>query len=1125
MSSADTTGECGPGVTLGRYQILEKIGAGGMGEVFRAHDQHLDRDVAIKLLPRGTLGDETARKRFHKEALALSKLNHPNVATIHDFDTQQGVDFLVMEYIPGITLSEELASGPLREKQVVTLGMQLAQGLSTAHEQGVLHCDLKPANLRLTGDGRLKILDFGLAKLRLPTTPTAPTVSLSESQAVAGTLPYMAPEQLRGEASEARTDVWAAGAVLYEMATGRRPFPETNSSLLIHAILSRDPEPPSRVRREVSSGLENVILKALEKDPANRYPSARELGNDLQRIAAGASPVAKRRMRTRLPLIATGAALVFLGAVLGGYFFLRIRKPVGPHEAAVKLRPSVAVLGFKNLSGRADLAWLSTALSEMLTTELAAGEQLRTTPGESVAQMKISLALPDADSFSKETLAKIRQDLGIDEVVLGSYVPLGEGLIRLDLRLQDAVAGETQASVSEKGPAAQLDELVGKAGVELRAKLGVGGLSQAETETVKASIPSNPAAALVYAQGLAKLRAFDTLGARELLEKATALEPNFSLSHDALATVWEQLGYDAKARKEAQRAFELSAGLSREERLAVEARYRATTNDWEKAVEIYRTLFNFFPDDLDYGLQLARLQNLAGKGQEAGATIELLRKFPPPQRDDPRIDIAEAETARSAGDFPRTEAAATRAAAKGQAQGSRLVVAQALAFRCMALRHLGKTKEAIPACEQAQSIYADAGNSRGVAMALTDLANNYYDQGDLAGAKKTYEQTLATYRQIGNQQGIAGALDNLANVLGDLGDLDGARSLSEQSLKIYREIDDSTGMAETLNNIATEQTLQGDVVSATNTLQQALAIWRKNGDKNGLATALNNLGDLLFTQGELARATSDYQESLATFRESGQKGQFAYPLAGWAGALAAEGDLGAARAKYEEALAISRDTADKHESATALFGLASVIERQGDLVTARQHDEEALAIRKEIGEKGTQAESVLALAELTVEEGHSQDAETLARQALGEFQAEKLREDEILASAVLARALMAQNKPAGASKEIEPAAGLAAQTSAIEPRLSYAIAAARIKAATGSVAEAITSLEAGLADASKHGYPGYQYEIRLALGEIEMKLGNAAAGHRRLNDLEKDARARGFLLIARKAATANKPPS
>jgi serine/threonine-protein kinase len=235
------------GHELGHYRIAERIGTGGMGEVYRARDEHLARDVAIRVLPPGTLSDKSARKHFHKEALILSRLNHPNIATIYDFDTQQDIDFLVMEYIPGITLSEKVAAGPLAETEVLRLGVQLAEGLAAAHEHGVVHRVLKPGNLRITSDERLKILDFGLAKLRLPVSGTAATESPSETHALAGTVPYMAPEQLLGGEVDARTDIHAAGAVLYKMATAERPFGKLEGAQLISAILHRSPQPPGQL--------------------------------------------------------------------------------------------------------------------------------------------------------------------------------------------------------------------------------------------------------------------------------------------------------------------------------------------------------------------------------------------------------------------------------------------------------------------------------------------------------------------------------------------------------------------------------------------------------------------------------------------------------------------------------------------------------------------------------------------------------------------------------------------------------------------------------------------------------------------------------------------------------------
>jgi TolB-like protein len=438
------------GQTFGHYRVQEQIGAGGMGGVYRAHDEHLERDVALKMLPPGFLADETARRRFRHEALALSKLNHPNIATVFDFDTEGGVDFLAMELIHGLRLSDRMQGGPLSDAEIVRLGSQLAEGLATAHAEGVIHRDLKPGNLMITPEGRLKILDFGLAVLVQPDCEADTTHSL-EAATVAGTLPYMSPEQLRGLPPDTRSDVYAAGAVLYEMATGRRPFPQSQHAELIGAILHEPPMLPRTRNRGLSAGLERVVMKALDKEPLHRYQSAREL---LIAIEGAGGVWSGARLRWREATAIAAAAIVALAAALDvGGIRDRLWRGAPParetstSNGRLRARRAVAVLGFQNLSGRPDAAWLSMALSEMLTTELAAGEQLRTIPGENISQMKINLALADADSYGKTTLAKIRDNLGTDHVVVGSYVPLGGGQLRLDLRLQDAVAGETLAAI------------------------------------------------------------------------------------------------------------------------------------------------------------------------------------------------------------------------------------------------------------------------------------------------------------------------------------------------------------------------------------------------------------------------------------------------------------------------------------------------------------------------------------------------------------------------------------------------------------------------------------------------------------------------------------------------------
>jgi serine/threonine protein kinase len=279
------------GRRLSHYRIEERLGAGGMGEVYRARDEKLGRDVALKVLPAGALADEEARRRFRKEAVVLSRLSRPHVATFHDFDSAEGHDFLVMELVVGPTLEQELRKGPLAEKDVVRLGTQLARGLQAAHEQGVIHRDLKPSNLQLTADGLLKVLDFGVAHLERGGVPTGGMETATETTAgdVLGTPPYMAPEQLRGKAVDARTDLYAAGACLYELATGKRPYAEKRGVLLTEAILHESPVAPRTANGSLSPGLELVILKALDKDPGLRYQTARELLVDFERLQAAAT--------------------------------------------------------------------------------------------------------------------------------------------------------------------------------------------------------------------------------------------------------------------------------------------------------------------------------------------------------------------------------------------------------------------------------------------------------------------------------------------------------------------------------------------------------------------------------------------------------------------------------------------------------------------------------------------------------------------------------------------------------------------------------------------------------------------------------------------------------------------
>lgn len=315
------------GQKFGRYRIEEEIGAGGMGVVYRAFDEKLQRELAIKVLIPGALDNEAARMRFRNEARILSRLNHPSIQIIHDFETFEQHDFLISELVPGVSLDTRIRSGALPESEVADLACQLAEGLAAAHSAGVLHRDLKPGNLRVTPDGRLKILDFGLARLSHEAVLTlSTTLTMADAPTgVAGTLPYISPEQLMGEEGDERSDIYSTGVTLFELATGRLPFTDQLVPRLTNAILHQDPPKLRSLVPRLSSEFERIVLKCLEKNPDLRYQSARELATDLRRLQAGTPTTLLRAQRGILPqwpvraIAASGVLLAVIATVWLGW--------------------------------------------------------------------------------------------------------------------------------------------------------------------------------------------------------------------------------------------------------------------------------------------------------------------------------------------------------------------------------------------------------------------------------------------------------------------------------------------------------------------------------------------------------------------------------------------------------------------------------------------------------------------------------------------------------------------------------------------------------------------------------------------------------------------------------------
>jgi len=534
MARQTVSQEALAGQTLGHYRIAEKIGAGGMGDVYLAQDEHLDRQVAIKVLSPGTLADELSRKRFHKEALALSKLNHPNIATIHDFDTQNEVDFLVMEHISGVALSEKLEHGALPDKETISLGLQLVEGLAAAHQHGVIHCDLKPKNLMLTADGRLKILDFGLARLRLPISATAPTETLTQTTGLAGTLPYMAPEQLLGEQADPRTDIYSTGAVLYEMATGQRPHGEVESAPLVGAILRKPPVPPTKLNPRLSTKLEDIILKCLEKDPENRYQSVRELAVDLRRLtlpsstAMAVSPTTpghgRKQIGVRVGVVA--AILMVAGALIWNLGGVQDRLLGRGHTPVIR---SLAVLPLTNLSGDPSQEFLADGMTEALIANLSKIRALKVISRTSVMQYK----------GAKKSLPQIARELGADGILEGSVQRSGGRVVVTAQLIHAPTDTHLWAETYERDLQDVLvlqNEVARTVAGEIKVAL-----TPEETRHLTSARPVDPEAYEAYLKGRFhwyKLSKDELDNAERYFQLALDKDPDYALAYVGLADVW-----------------------------------------------------------------------------------------------------------------------------------------------------------------------------------------------------------------------------------------------------------------------------------------------------------------------------------------------------------------------------------------------------------------------------------------------------------------------------------------------------------------------------------------------------------------------------------------------------------
>ncbi|MFZ1947259.1 MAG: tetratricopeptide repeat protein [bacterium] len=832
----------------GRYEILEVVGKGGMGWVYKARDREIDRLVALKVIRQDLARDGSVIKRFRDEIILARRVTHKNVLRIYDIAEVEGIKVISMPYIEGKDLKALiLERGALGVDEAVEIARQIAEALKCAHEAGVIHRDLKPQNIMIDADGNACVADFGIAK-------SVEASGLTVTGQIVGTPDYMSPEQAEGKEVDYRSDIYSFGLVLYEMLTGQVAFKADSIISTLMKRLREEAAPPSRVNPAVPPWLDRLVAKALARDLGSRYASADEILSDIRSQTV--------RLRRRLGRKSLAAILVAGGLAVAVVAALILKPTLVLKEA----RTYLAILPFENLAEESGLDWLASGIPDNLTADLAQSKYFRIMSPERLRQVVGELGGDLTDVGSPEMISRLARATDLDAVVMGGFLAAGDE-IRITIKVETArdqeIVGTRTVSGAEGDLLAMIDELT-------RLTKQIFKLSQKAIDAdldreFAAQRTKSVKAAAEFARGMESAYAGSYLEAVQAFEAAAEADPDFAMAYGKAAEAYRHLGYDDKAERlsftAVEKVVKFMDRVPPADRTFIMAGHADITHNVDEAVRSYKDFVANSPHDPEgyykLGLIYDSVSDWALAAENFGKAVEL----------DPKFGSARFGLARM-------------------------------------LINQGALDEALGQLQETLALYRDMGNREGEAQILNAIGVVYNRENKFEQAIDHYQASIKIKEELKDKRGIAASLGNLGLVYEILGRRDDALAVLTRSLEIKREIGDKLGTSTALNKIGQILRSDGRFEEALANFERSYEIRKEAGSKDLMASSLSDMGTAYSMMGRYDESLRMDSLALELRTEIGDAGDQVRSLVNLAEAMVCRGAAGGARARLGQAVSL-----------------------------------------------------------------------------------------------------------------------------------------------------------------------------------------------------------------------------